>query len=304
MRTLKLLAAAVLLTALGACGPLTSERLADAKAMKPSGNAFQTALYNGYIKSASYELGQLMNLRIAELQIDKAMMAAKGQTPAADDPNNPEYASRMRADQAPLLKSAYSRMQTVFNAGGTTWAPEKAAEAQVAYDCWLQHEVEGWIKGGYHTLKLAECKAAFEAAIAAVEAAKPKAAAPAPAPAPAPAAKLPGPWTVLFDWDKFNIWRYESTVTEPVYRAYSMANSPCRSCSGAPRLMIARSRPRSVLPRSFRPVSSSSGVRARSLTSRCASATRSVKCGTVRSIWRIQAWYSLSACVYSAGVMS
>ncbi len=28
------------------------------------------------------------------------------------------------------------------------------------------------------------------------------------------------------DWDKFNVWRYVSTVTEPVYRAYSMANYP------------------------------------------------------------------------------
>ena len=28
------------------------------------------------------------------------------------------------------------------------------------------------------------------------------------------------------DWDKFNMWRYVSTVTEPVSRAYSMANYP------------------------------------------------------------------------------
>jgi Na+-transporting NADH:ubiquinone oxidoreductase subunit F len=28
------------------------------------------------------------------------------------------------------------------------------------------------------------------------------------------------------DWDKFNLWRYESHVTEPVERAYSMANYP------------------------------------------------------------------------------
>jgi len=28
------------------------------------------------------------------------------------------------------------------------------------------------------------------------------------------------------DWDKFKIWRYRSTVDEPVYRAYSMANYP------------------------------------------------------------------------------
>lgn len=28
------------------------------------------------------------------------------------------------------------------------------------------------------------------------------------------------------DWDHFNLWQYESTVTEPVLRAYSMANYP------------------------------------------------------------------------------
>lgn len=28
------------------------------------------------------------------------------------------------------------------------------------------------------------------------------------------------------DWDYFNLWQYESTVTEPVLRAYSMANYP------------------------------------------------------------------------------
>ncbi|MBL4686745.1 MAG: NADH:ubiquinone reductase (Na(+)-transporting) subunit F, partial [Nannocystaceae bacterium] len=28
------------------------------------------------------------------------------------------------------------------------------------------------------------------------------------------------------DWDKFDMWRYTSTVTEPVERAYSMANYP------------------------------------------------------------------------------
>ena len=28
------------------------------------------------------------------------------------------------------------------------------------------------------------------------------------------------------DWDNFNLWRYTSTVDEPVIRAYSMANYP------------------------------------------------------------------------------
>jgi Na+-transporting NADH:ubiquinone oxidoreductase subunit F len=28
------------------------------------------------------------------------------------------------------------------------------------------------------------------------------------------------------DWDKFNLWQYKSKVSEPVIRAYSMANYP------------------------------------------------------------------------------
>ena len=28
------------------------------------------------------------------------------------------------------------------------------------------------------------------------------------------------------DWDKYDVWRYKSVVTEPVFRAYSMANYP------------------------------------------------------------------------------
>ena len=28
------------------------------------------------------------------------------------------------------------------------------------------------------------------------------------------------------DWDKFDVWQYKSVVTEPVFRAYSMANYP------------------------------------------------------------------------------
>jgi len=29
-----------------------------------------------------------------------------------------------------------------------------------------------------------------------------------------------------FEWDKFNLWRFESSVSEPIERAYSMANYP------------------------------------------------------------------------------
>ena len=30
------------------------------------------------------------------------------------------------------------------------------------------------------------------------------------------------------DWDKFDLWRFKSVLTEPIERAYSMANYPLR----------------------------------------------------------------------------
>ncbi len=203
MKLLKLLIVAGFMAAIGACAPLTSERLADANAMKPSGNAFQTALWKGYTTEAGYELTTLMNLRMAELFIDKAMMAAKAQSPAPEDPKNAYNAAHIRSDQASALQAAYARLTKGLADNGTQKAPDKAAEAQVAYDCWLEHEVEGGIKGGYHTARLDSCKARFMAAMDAVEAALKVVAAPAPV-VPAPA-KMPGPYTVYFAWNKSNL---------------------------------------------------------------------------------------------------
>ena len=137
MKILKWFAVAALMALIGACAPLTSERLADAKAMKPSGNAFQTALWKEYVAYAQSELDE-MDLNDAEIYIDKAMMAAKGQTPAPEDPAKHTFADPKAASD---LKAALARMNTAFNATGTQKAPEKAAEAQVAYECWL-HEAE------------------------------------------------------------------------------------------------------------------------------------------------------------------
>jgi OOP family OmpA-OmpF porin len=194
-------AAVVLLTALGACGPLTSERLAGAQALKPSGNAFQTALWKGYIQKvssteyASAELAEEMDLSAAELFIDKAIMAANGQTPAPEDPSKHRFSDPAAAND---LRSALTRMNTAFSATGTQKAPERAAEAQVAYDCWV-HEAEE----GLEPTEIKECRDKFMAAMDAVEAAlKPVAAAPAPVPAPM---KMPGPYVVYFEWNKSNL---------------------------------------------------------------------------------------------------
>ena len=207
MRILKIIAAGGLIAALSGFGQLTSERLSDAKAVTSVGNAFQTGLDKGYLTEATYELNYDMRLTIADLFIAKAKMAAKGQDPAPDDPRNPNYAPLIRADQAPLLQTANARLVRALADNGGQRAPGPAAETQVAYDCWLQHEVWGGHLGGYNTDRIDGCKARFDAGIAAFETALRPVAAAAPAPAPTPKAEvaMPGPWVVLFDWDRFNV---------------------------------------------------------------------------------------------------
>jgi OOP family OmpA-OmpF porin len=202
MKTLKWFAVAVLVAFVGACGPLTSERLSDAKAMKASGSAFQMALWKGYVTEAEFELTKQLELEVADLFLDKAMMAGKGQSPAPTDPS--KYSSKIAADRLGALGGAYVRLTKGLADNGTQKAPEKAAEAQVAFDCWVEEEREG----GHMKPRLEECRKRFMAAMDAVEAALKTAApapTPAPAPAPAPIAKMPGPYSVHFDWNKSNL---------------------------------------------------------------------------------------------------
>ncbi|MBM3542136.1 MAG: hypothetical protein FJX51_08815, partial [Alphaproteobacteria bacterium] len=97
------MAAFVLLAVAAACGPLTSEQLADARAMKPAGNAFQNALWKEYLFYGDWELQQ-GDLDSAERNIAKAVMAAKGQTPA---PNDPSKSTKLAPDKMGQLMAGY-----------------------------------------------------------------------------------------------------------------------------------------------------------------------------------------------------
>ncbi len=216
MRFIKYFSAVALLLVVGSCGPLTSERLTDARAMKPTGTAFQNALWKEYLVYANEEI-QESDLANAEMFIDKAMMAGKGQTPAATDPSK---STKLAPDKKGELQSAYLRLNAALNGNGTVKAPEKSAEAQAAFDCWVEEQEEGT-----QPADIARCKQKFVDAIAIVEAAiKAPAPAPAPpAPAPVPAAKAPGPFTVLFDLNKSNVRADQETVLKQASDAISKA---------------------------------------------------------------------------------
>ncbi|MFN0042304.1 MAG: OmpA family protein [Alphaproteobacteria bacterium] len=218
MRFIKYCTAVALLLVVGACGPLTSERLTEARAMKPAGSAFQNALWKEYLTYADYELNLMSDLGTAERNIDKAMMAGKGQTPPATDPSK---STMLAPDKKGELQSAYLRLNAALNGNGTVKAPEKAAEAQAAFDCWVEQQEEN-----VQPEHIAKCKNKFVDAITIVEAAiKAPAPAPAPppAPAPAPAAKAPGPFTVLFDLNKSNVRADQETVLKQASDAISKA---------------------------------------------------------------------------------
>src|SRR5438128_741019 len=54
----------------------------QARAVKPSGDAFHRSLYEGYMEHAEYEYGPLnMDYRDAIYEAEKAMVAARGGTP-------------------------------------------------------------------------------------------------------------------------------------------------------------------------------------------------------------------------------
>src|SRR3546814_14624397 len=82
----------------------------------------------------------------------------------------------------------------VLAAGAAQSDPTQAAEAQVAFDCWMQEQEEN-----FQPDDIAACRDRFEAAMAGLERA------PAPTPEPPPPAPTveptPGPYTVHFDFD-------------------------------------------------------------------------------------------------------
>ena len=194
-------------------------------AMATEGSAFDTALHKAYVARAGIETkeGDFSN---ANRFLDKATAAAKGQKVLPEDPTSWPGPGGSIAE----LEAARIRLLKALIVGGRDLAPDDAASAQVNYDCWVEEVGEmhgpnmrpqrlGWgISPDSQPGDIAGCKAAFEAALAKVEAALPKPPPPPPPPpepeppAPAPVAAPVAPpeppardYLVFFDWDDASI---------------------------------------------------------------------------------------------------
>lgn len=132
--------------------------LDDARAMEPQGGAFTRGLRAGYFDLVDsnwegFDRGSASHFA------RKAVAAAKGLNVQPDMVGLRELSDEQQAE----LGAAYARLIGAFDAGARAQSPESAAQAQVAFDCWLEAEEDG------NQTVIDECKARFEAAMADLE---------------------------------------------------------------------------------------------------------------------------------------
>lgn len=158
---------------------------------KPAPDAFNEGLRAGYSELTKFERGEYD-------WIDAEHFARKANAAAAGQQVLPENVSdwSLKAAKASEMSDARSRLISVLDGNARTRAPADAAEAQVAYDCWIEQEEEGW-----QTEDIKRCKDRFDAAMARLGG-KP--------------AMGPNVYLVFFDFDRSNLSPVAQRVIEKV----------------------------------------------------------------------------------------
>lgn len=165
--------------------------LQKAETMSPQGTSYDRSLYDGYLalsegeyKEADYEDSDSFAM--------KAMEAGKGKSVQPD-----MIASRsLPADKVDELTAARLRLMSAKSGGAVETKPMEAAEAQIAFDCWIQEQEEN-----FQPNDIAACKDDFMMAMTKLEE-QPKVAAAPPPPAPEPMMAEPQAYTVHFGFDE------------------------------------------------------------------------------------------------------
>jgi outer membrane protein OmpA-like peptidoglycan-associated protein len=179
------LAAAVLVLLSGCAGTM----LEEAETTASQGNAHDRALRDAYLEQSrtEYNEGDYGN---SDIFAERSMAAARGE----EVPPEPIEARELPGETVAVLTAARQRLVAVLVAGAGQTKPTDAAEAQVAFDCWMEEQEEN--RQPDH---IAECRERFETAMVSLEEPPPAAAPAAPPPAPMPQ-PAPGPFTVYFDF--------------------------------------------------------------------------------------------------------
>ena len=196
----KILPTCLCLVLLSACGT----GLERAEGISPEGSSFDQSLYRGYVDLAKGEYAE-GDYRDSDAFAERALVSgtAGGVEPEKID------ARGLPADKINELTTARQLLVSTLAKGAAEKMPVEAAQAQVAFDCWMQEQEEN-----RQPDDIAGCRDGFMTAVAKLED-RPVTAAPAPAPAP-----LPGPWVVNFAFDRSELTpRARSVLSDMVNSA-------------------------------------------------------------------------------------
>jgi outer membrane protein OmpA-like peptidoglycan-associated protein len=194
--------AVVLPLALAACGG----EIERSRSLQPTGSAFDTALFQGYMSRAEHENGY-GHYQSSDAFAVKARLAASGQSVEPFTPNDDAYPSGLVPEgDLFAMRSGRQALVEVLAATARTKAPQDAADAQVNFDCWV--EEQSYINNFFEDNQpdhAQACRVAFEGALARAQAAVKPVPAPAPEPEPEPVVAIPSNYLVFFDWDSADL---------------------------------------------------------------------------------------------------
>jgi len=196
--------------------------LASIQAMKTK-NSFSNGLKLEYLNLSEDEIGEVDwgNAGIFLIKAERAAGGGDVQPEVLADHIN------LPADSIAGLEAARFWLTSALKEGAAEKVPYGAAHAQAMFDCWVEEQEEN-----HQPEDIARCRAAFEAAMANVDAAlmpapkpmaKPmvkKAAAPKAKAKPAPKpVMIPGPFIVYFDFDSSKLSTQGGKVVTRAVRA-------------------------------------------------------------------------------------
>jgi OOP family OmpA-OmpF porin len=161
LRSFSVLLASAALLSLSACAPGDTE--GEVKALRETpevGSPFTKALAHEYRRLANGLYGGWLD------SPDAYHFARKGLTAAAGEVVMPEPMSDWRLQERHLepLRVARGRLINAFDNAGREISPYELGMAQVAFDCWLEQQEDGWYNSD------PSCRQTFEQSMAAAEA--------------------------------------------------------------------------------------------------------------------------------------
>lgn len=133
----------------------------QARATRPTSEAFSQGLYEGYMEHAEYEYGPLMmDYKDAIYHTRRATASAGGNYP------QPTILSErvLPADKVDELTQGRGRLIAALDAGGRQNKGVEAGKAQAYYDCWVEQQEEN-----FQPQDIEYCRNGFYANLDAIE---------------------------------------------------------------------------------------------------------------------------------------